>query len=323
MKHRKLGETNISVSSVAMGCWPITGITSTNVTEEQSLATLRAAYDAGVNFFDTAYIYGYEGESERMIARALGDVRDELVIASKCGLHWGSDKKQVRDARPETIKKECDESLRRLKTDRIDLYYLHAPDPKTPIADSAGAIAELLKEGKILAAGVSNFSDLSQYEEFHAVCTISADQPHYNMLQREIEAERLPWCITNNVSVNPYWPLMKGFLAGKLARDHVWAPNDGRQKYPVFVGEEWEKTHAFLDEIRPIAADAEMTIAQFATAWVIAQPGIGAALCGAKRPEQIQETAETMNKSLTQSHLDQIAQAIKNRGEVNSRAAVQ
>ncbi|WP_417848568.1 aldo/keto reductase [Thalassoglobus sp.] len=321
MNHRQIGKSNLYVSPVAMGCWPITGITSTNVTEEHSLATLRAAFDSGINFFDTAYIYGYEGESERLIARALGDVRDKIVIASKCGLHWGSDQKQARDARPETIKKECEESLQRLNTDRIDLYYLHAPDPNVPIAESAGAIGELLSEGKILAAGVSNFTEISQYEEFHAVCTISADQPFYNMLQREIEREQLPWCLKNNVSVNPYWPLMKGFLAGKIKRDHVWAPNDGRQRFPVFVGEEWEKTHAFLDEIRPIAAEAEMTVAQLAIAWVIAQPGIGAALCGAKRPEQIQETAQAMNHTLTQSQLAKIAQAIQNRGEVNRHPA--
>lgn len=316
MEYRRIGTTNLQVTPVAMGCWPITGITSTEVTEEQSLATLRAAFDAGINFFDTAYIYGYEGESEKMIARALGDVRDDIVIASKCGLHWGSDKKQARDARPETIRAECEESLRRLQTDRIDLYYLHAPDPNVPVAESAGAIRELLEEGKILAAGVSNFKQIQQYEEFHAVCPISADQPHYNMLQREIEAERLPWCRDHDVSVIPYWPLMKGFLAGKLKRDHVWLENDGRQRYPVFVGEEWTKTHDFLDEIRPIAAEADMTVAQLAVAWVISQAGVTAALCGAKRPEQIQETAQTMTKQLTAGQLQRINSAIDRRGPV-------
>lgn len=317
-----IGSTDIEVTSVAMGCWPITGITSTNVTKEHSLATLKAAFDAGINFFDTAYIYGYEGESEKMIAEALGDRRDEIVIASKCGLHWSEDHKQVRDASPARIRQECDESLQRLKTDRIDLYYLHAPDPNVPIAESAGAIKELLDQGKVLSVGVSNFKEVSQYEEFQAVCPISADQPHYNMLQREIEEERLPWCRQHNVSVNPYWPLMKGFFAGKLKRDHVWAENDGRKKYPVFVGEEWTKTHDFLDEIKPIADDAGMTLAQLATAWVIQQPGVTSALCGAKRPEQIQETAATMNHTLTADQLSQLNAAIKRRGEVNSRAAV-
>lgn len=319
---RQIGQTALMVTPVAMGCWPITGITSTNVTEEESLATLEAAFAAGINFFDTAFIYGYAGESERMIARALGHRRDEIVIASKCGLHWSDDHKQVRDARPERIRQECEESLRRLNTDRIDLYYLHAPDPQVPVTESAGAIAELIQQGKALAAGVSNFSEIEQYEQFQSVCSIAADQPHYNMLQREIEAERLPWCLAHGVSVIPYWPLMKGFLAGKLQRNHQWAEKDGRQKYPIFVGEEWDRTHDFLDEIRPIAAEAGITIAQLSIAWVIQQPGITSALCGAKRPEQISETAQAMRVKLNEDQLKRIREAIVRRGELNSRPAV-
>lgn len=319
---RRIGQTDLFVTPVAMGCWPITGITSVNVTKADSLATLQAAADAGINFFDSAYIYGYEGESERMIAEALRHRRSELVIATKCGLEWGPDKKQRRDARPETIRRQCNESLQRLKTDVIDLYYLHAPDPDTPVAESAGAIRELLDAGKIRAAGVSNFTQIEQYEQFHAVCPISADQPHYNMLQREIEQERLPWCRAHGVSVMVYWPLMKGFLAGKLTRDHQWDPKDGRQKYPVFVGEEWTKTHDFLDKLRPIAANAGRTLAQLAVAWTVQQPGITAALCGAKRPEQIRETAAAMDWILSDAELAAVRKAIDERGEVLSRAAV-
>src|SRR5687767_5361279 len=190
---RRLGQTEIEITPVAMGCWPITGITSVDVSEAASLATLQEALEAGINFFDTAYAYGYEGESERLIAEALGHRRNEIVIASKCGLHW-EDRKQARDARPETIHRECRESLQRLQTDRIDLYYLHAPDPQVPLADSAGAFRELLDEGLIRAAGVSNLTSIAQFEQFHTSCPISASQPHYNMLQREIESEQVPWC---------------------------------------------------------------------------------------------------------------------------------
>ncbi|MCA8997120.1 MAG: aldo/keto reductase [Planctomycetaceae bacterium] len=322
MKKRQLGQSDLWVTPVAMGCWPITGITSVNVTYDQSLATLRAAYDTGINFFDTAYIYGYEGESEKMIAEALGSHREDLVIATKCGLHWDVDRRQARDARPETIRRECEESLRRLRTDVIDLYYLHAPDPATPIAESAGAFKELLDEGKIRAVGVSNFHRVDQYEEFQSVCPITADQPHYNMLQREIEADRLPWCRERGIAVVPYWPLMKGFLAGKLERNHVWDPHDGRQKYPIFQGEEWAKTHDFLDRLRPIAQDAGINLAQLAIAWMITQPGITAALCGAKRPEQIRETARAMEIELTPSQQEEIHAAIIARGAVNSVPAV-
>lgn len=319
---RPLGSTQIAVTPVAMGCWPIAGVTSVDVTEEASLATLEAAFEAGINFFDTAYCYGYEGESERLVGKVLGSRREKVVIATKCGIHWGPDRKQARDARPETIARECDESLRRLGMEYIDLYYLHGPDPATPLARSAEALRKLLESGKVRAVGVSNFSSVEQYEEFAAECPIAADQPHYNMLQREIEVDRLPWCRRHNVSVNVYWPLMKGMLAGKLRRDHVWDPKDGRQKYPIFMGEQWTKNHVFVDALRPIAERAGRTVGQLAVAWVIQRPGITTALCGAKRPEQIREIAPAMTWTLSAEELALVDAAIAARGEVASRPAV-
>ena len=304
------------VSPVAMGCWPIAGITSIGVSEADSTATLQAAFTAGINFFDTAYCYGYAGESERLIGRVLGPQRQEIVIATKCGIHWGPDQKQVKDGRPETLQRQCEESLRRLNTDIIDLYYLHAPDPQTPLAESAGALLRLLEQGKIRAVGVSNLTEISQYEEFQAVCPITADQPHYNMLQREIETTRLPWCRERGIAVNVYWPLMKGLLAGHLPRDHQFDPRDGRPKYPIFQGEEWRKNQDFLDLLRPLAADAGLTVAQLVIAWTIARPGITTALCGAKRPEQIRETAAAMTVQLSPDLLAAIAAAIAVRGAV-------
>ena len=163
-------------------------------------------------------MYGYDGESEKMIGDVLHDVRDEIVIATKCGWHW-KNKASISDATPKRIIAECDESLLRLGTDRVELYYLHAPDPQVPIAESAGAIRELMQAGKVLSAGLSNAS-VAELTEFNAVCPLSAYQPHYNMLQREIEDSQIPWCIENSVSAMVYWPLMKGLLAGKLSRDH-------------------------------------------------------------------------------------------------------
>ena len=322
MTRRRVGQTDLWVSPVALGCWPIAGITSIGVTEAESLATIAAALDVGINFFDTAYCYGYDGESERMVGRVLRPHRRDVVIATKCGIGWGPDRKMLKDARPETIRRQCDESLQRLGMEVIDLYYLHAPDPNVPVAESAGALRGLHDAGKVRAVGVSNFSQISQYEEFHAVCPISADQPHYNMLQREIEAERLPWCQQHGVSVAVYWPLMKGFLAGKLVRDHVWDPKDGRQKYPVFQGDQWDKTHDFLEKLRPIAERHHRSLAELVTAWTIQRPGITVALCGAKRPEQIQESAGAMNMVLSEQDLAEIDRAIRDRGEVLSRAAV-
>ena len=142
------------------------------------------------------------------------------------------------------------------------------------------------------------------------------------MLQREIEQDRLPWCREHQVSAMVCWPLMKGFLAGKLPRNHQWDPRDGRQKYPVFVGEQWDKTHDFLDCLRPIAAAAGRSLAELAIAWTIQRPGITSALCGAKRPAQIQETARAMTWQLSAGELAAIDAAIALRGEVLSRPAV-
>ena len=317
---RPLGNTGIRVTPVAMGCWPITGITSIDVNEADSLATLEAAFEAGINFFDTAYCYGFQGESERMIARVLGRRRDEIVIATKGGIHW-EDGQQGRDGSPATLKRQCEESLRRLATDRVDLLYLHAPDPKVPVAESAGALKELLDAGKTRAVGLSN-ATLEQLTEFAAVCPLAAYQPHYNMLQREIETSQLPWCRERQIAVVVYWPLMKGLLAGKLPRDHVFDARDGRRKYPMFQGDEWRKNEDFLDKLRPIAAECGRSVAEVVINWTIQQPGITAALCGAKRPEQIRANAGGMGWRLSPEQRARIDQALAERGPAASRGAV-
>ena len=218
VQRRRLGSTDIFVSPLALGCWPISGMTSLNVTAEESRATIAACFDLGVNFLDTAYCYGADGESERLIREAIGARRDEMVIATKGGIEWDAAGKMVKDARPATLRRQCEESLRRLGTDRVELLYLHAPDGTTPIAESAGELKRLMDEGKTRSVGASNVN-VAQLEEFTAVCPLAAVQPHYNMLQREIEAEVLPRCRDRNISVCVYWPLLKGLLAGKLARN--------------------------------------------------------------------------------------------------------
>ncbi len=318
---RRLGRTDLMVSPVALGCWPIAGMTSLDVNETDSLATLTACREAGVNFLDTAYCYGANGESERLICRALAHQRDELVIATKGGIHWNPDGTRAVDGRPDRLKQQCEASLRRLDTDRIDLLYLHAPDPDVPVAESAGALRELLDEGKARAIGVSNFN-VSQLEAFHAECTITAHQPPFNMLQRGIEADTLPWCVSNEVSTVIYWPLMKGLLAGKLARNHVFEPNDGRAKYPMFQGDQWQRNQDFVDELRDIAATAGCTVAQLVIRWTIDRPGITVALCGAKRAAQIQENAGAMQQNLSDADRQAIDAALARRGPAVTRAAV-
>jgi len=161
---RRLGSSDLHISPVAFGTWPIAGVTSLGVNNEDSLATIRACADLGINFIDTAYVYGRNGESETLLREALADSRDDYVIATKCGIHFDADGKMADDARPETIHRECEESLQRLGTDRVELYYLHSPDPKVPVAESAGAIQELIDTGKARYAGVSN-CQLEQIQE--------------------------------------------------------------------------------------------------------------------------------------------------------------
>ncbi|MCC6493675.1 MAG: aldo/keto reductase [Pirellulales bacterium] len=311
---RPLGRSGVLVSTVAFGAWPIAGVTTVDVNDEDSIATIRAALDAGVNFIDTAYCYGPRGESETLIRRALaGRRREDVVIATKGGIHFGVDGKQQQDARPETLGRECDESLQRLGVEQADLYYLHAPDPNVPVAESAGAIGRLVEAGKVRLAGASNCS-LPQLEQFHRECPLAAVQLPYNMLQRDIERETIPWCVERDIAVTAYWPLMKGLLAGRMQDGAELDARDSRRNYPMYQGEEFEKNRAFVEQLRGIAAGVGRTVAQVVVNWTIHQRGITAALCGAKRPWQIEETAGAMGWELSDGELAAVSAAIEARG---------
>lgn len=312
MKYHPLPHTSLTISEIAFGAWPIAGLTSPGVQEDESIAALRACFDVGINHLDTAYMYGSAGQSEKLIAKALGDRRHEMVIATKGGLHWGPNLEQVYDARPETLRRECEESLRRLHTDRVGLYYLHAPDPNTPVAESAGEIKRLMDEGKTLAAGASNLN-VAQLEEFIRECPLAAFQPPYNMLQRQIEADVLPWCREHGVAVLVYWPLLKGLLAGKMRRDQTFE-NDSRRKYPQYQGKEWEKNLALVEQLKTIASEAGHTVAELVLRWTLQQPGITCTLCGARRAEQVRENAGGSGWELTAEQLAHIDKLLVERG---------
>ncbi|MGA2035433.1 MAG: aldo/keto reductase [Thermoguttaceae bacterium] len=305
MHYRPLADTGLMVSEVALGCWPIAGLTSPGTSEEASLATIRTCFDLGINHLDTAHCYGLHGESERLIARALAGRRDEIVLATKGGLHWNAEGEQVHDASPATLRRQCEESLRRLATDRVELYYLHAPDRAVPLAESAGTLKRLCEEGKIRAVGASNLT-LPQLEEFVAVCPLAAFQPPYNMLMRDIEADLLPWCRQRGIAVLVYWPLMKGLLAGKIGRDQVFGPDDSRRKYPMFQEPQRQKNLDLVERLSEIARGAGHTVAELVINWTVHQPGVTAALCGAKRPEQIRETAGGSGWRLSDEQLAEI-----------------
>ena len=190
----------------------------------------------------------------------------------------------------------CETSLKRLGTDHVELLYLHIPDGKTPIAESAGELKRLCEEGKTRSVGVSNCS-VEEMEQFAVEYPIAACQPRYNMRQREIEADVLPWCIDHEVSVLAYEPLALGLLTGKFSADHVFAESDWRRNSPLFQGDAWTENLRLVEKLRTIAEDLGCSMAALVVAWTFHQRGITAALCGAKRPEQIRDTAAALKIS--------------------------
>jgi len=297
-------------------------MTRAGITPSAAVATVAAALEAGIAHLDTAYCYGEAGESERAIARVIaGRQREKAMIASKCGIHWEPGRKQCVDGRPERIRGEVEESLTRLGTDYLDLLYLHAPDPAIPIEESAGALSEMLADGKTRAVGVSNVS-LPQLERFAAACPLAACQMHFNMLQREISAEILPWCHSHGVAMFVYWPLMKGLLAGLMPRDMVFPTSDSRHKYPMFTGEEFQRNLDFVDSLRPIATRLGCELPDLVLAWTAEQPGITCVLFGATSPEQVQINARALACELDDNAREAIALATRDRGTVANRRAV-
>lgn len=271
--------------------------------EAEAIAVIHAALDAGINHLDTAHAYGREGESERLIARALRGRRSQVVLATKVGVYWDEKGELRRTGRPEVLRRHFLESLRRLEADEVELLYLHAPADDAPLAECAGLFRELLAEGKTRAVGVSNLS-VEQMETFAAECPFAASQVRFNWLQREIEAGVLPWCRSRHVSVVAYEPLALGLLTGKFTREHVFAENDWRRQSPLFAGDAWIKNLDEVERLRELAAARGCSVAQLAVAWTISRAGVAAALCGAKRPEQIRETAAAMSLAETLGELE-------------------
>jgi aryl-alcohol dehydrogenase-like predicted oxidoreductase len=321
---RPLGNSCVSVGPLGLGCWPLAGMTREGVTREAAIATIREALDCGINHLDTAYCYGEHGESERAIRDAVAGRRSDVVLAGKCGIHWEPapaktpPRRQVIDGRPERIRAQVDESLGRLGTDQVDLLYLHTPDPAVPIEESAGELKRLIDAGKARAIGLSNAS-AAMLARFAAVCPLSACQMPFNMLQREIEEEVLPWCIAHGVTVVAYWPLMKGLLTGRMHRGQVFPTSDSRHKYPIFNGVDFERNLDFVDTLRPIAARLGCGLPDLVLAWTAEQPGIGSVLFGATSPDQVRDNARALACDLDDEARRAIGAAIAARGPVPGR----
>jgi aryl-alcohol dehydrogenase-like predicted oxidoreductase len=308
-----IGKPECDVSRVSLGCWPMAGITSLDVTDENSVATIREAIDCGIDFLDTAYSYGYDGRSDRVISRALQGRRSTVKIAHKVGQSWNERRERVVDGRPATLVKHAEECLRRLNTDYVDLMYLHSPDPQISLSESASAIQEIVNRGWARYAGVCNVTG-PQAIEFMAHCKTSAIQIPFNMFQQNAFRELLPIVENRNVRLVCYWVYMKGLLAGHFERNHQFASNDKRLTYDIYRGDAWERAQNLLDVLRAIAQSKNCTVSQVVMAWTLLQPQMDVALVGAKTPMQISETAGFTRVELSTEEIARIDDGIKANG---------
>jgi len=319
MEYRRLGKSEIDVSVIAFGAWAIGGWLWGGADEADAIKAIEAAIDAGVTTIDTAPVYGF-GRSEEIVAKAVAGKRDKVQLLTKYGLLWDSDRGQVRwqttdlQGRPVTIRRnsarrsvieECERSLKRLGTDHIDLYQCHWPDSDTPVEETMSAIAELIEAGKVRASGVSNFN-IDEMAATHAVVPLASSQPPYSMVNRGIEADVLPWCIDHDIAVIPYSPLQRGLLTGKFKPNHKFAKGDHRADNAFFRPANIRKINALLDELRPIAAAHDATLTQLAICWTIHQPGITAALVGARNPAQVAENVRAAELKLSDEEMQRI-----------------
>ncbi|MDA8041370.1 MAG: aldo/keto reductase, partial [Pirellulales bacterium] len=262
-----------------------------------------------------AHCYRDNGERANAIAHAAQRRRTHVTITSKCGIHWKAAKKQIVDGRPETIIRQAKESLFRLQADTIDLLYLHTPDPKIPIKESAGALRRLLDEGVVRAVGLSN-GNVEECKLFAETCPLTACQRHFNMLQQEIRPTLLPYCKSEQIAMVTYWPLIKGLLTGRMERNQVFQKTDSRHKYLMFHGEEFQKNLDFVDTIRSLAIQQNMDLVSLVLAWTMAQEGITTVLFGATSAKQVAANAKALNCRLDGSIIQAINDAIQQRGLV-------
>lgn len=304
MRYIELGQSGLQLPAVSFGAWAIGGWLWGGPDDANAIKALHAALDAGITCIDTAPTYGM-GHSETLVGQALKGRRDGAIIATKCGMRWdcadgykqldttmndGTPCAVYRNGRPESIALECEQSLKRLQTDVIDLYQVHWPDSTWPLDDTMDALLRLKEAGKIRAIGVSNF-DTDMIRLCQTRGTVDSVQPRYNALQREPEAELLPFCREHNIGVLAYSPIAQGLLTGKVTMERTFPEGDVRNRNPLFKPENRGKVLDMLRRLKPVASDCGLTLGQFFTAWLVHQPGVTTALVGARTPAQVHENA--------------------------------
>lgn len=336
MLMRPLGKSGIEASAVAFGAWAIGGWTWGGTEERESIRAIHAFLDAGGNLIDTAPVYGF-GVSEEIVGKALADRREKAVLATKCSMRW--DLTAAQKARAfkkfstteatidwagegaansfdvyiysgrDGIREEVERSLRRLKTDYIDLYQTHWQDDATPIEERMGILMELKKEGKIRAIGVSN-ATVEQMAEYGAYGQVDSDQEKYSMLDRKPEASNLPYCAEKNVAFLAYSPLGQGLLTGKITPERTYAEGDQRRFKERYKADNVRKVLRMLEPVRAVADARGVSLAQVTIAWTLAQRGCSHVLCGARSAAQALENAAAGSLRLEAEELAAITDAV-------------
>jgi aryl-alcohol dehydrogenase-like predicted oxidoreductase len=302
LEYIEIQGTNIVSSRIALGTWAIGGSMWGGTDEKESIRTIHAAFDQGVNLIDTAPVYGF-GRSEEIVGEALHQHgrRDSIILATKVGLDWTNGKIQRNSSR-QRILRELEDSLRRLQTDYIDVYQVHWPDPLVPVEETAATLRELYEQGKIRAIGVSNYSP-EEMTRFRAVAPLHSIQPPYNLFEREIEGDVLPFALGHDINTLTYGALCRGLLSGAMRTDRQFAKDDMRKttdpkfQPPHFA--EYVNAASRLDKFA--RENYGKRVIHLAVRWLLDQPGVGVALWGARRPEQLAPIREVIGWSLGKS----------------------
>lgn len=324
MQYNKLGNSDIKVSSVALGTWAIGGGSWWGASDERnSILAIHTSLDKGVNLIDTAPAYGF-GYSENVIGKAIEGRRSQVILSTKCGLWWQDPSpnfsfeldgvKVYKSLKPETIRKELEMSLKRLKTDYIDIYHIHWPDEMTPIKETAQCLNELVKEGKIRTIAVSNVS-IEQCEEYFLYCNLVAVQMKYSMLDRKNVEQFVNYCKINNISILAYSPLEQGLLTGKIGMDKVLSEEEYRNSIPWYRPENRVRVLEMLQTFEPLTQKYNCTLGQLVIAWTAATNGITSCLCGARTQSHAQENVAAGNLKIESEDIAYIKNKVENLGE--------
>jgi aryl-alcohol dehydrogenase-like predicted oxidoreductase len=316
-------QPRLQIPSLFLGTWAIGGWMWGGTEEKQSVEAIQAAIDQGIGAIDTAPVYGM-GFSEEMVGKAISGRRDQIFLATKCGLRWDSKEKPAvlanqdfhesdvevtHNLKPDSIVFECEQSLKRLKTEVIDLYQIHWPDLSTPLEESWSAMAQLKKEGKVRAIGVCNY-DLEQLKTIHALHPVDSVQLPYSLIRRSIEKDIIPFCEAQRIAVLAYSPLETGLLSGKYQGTPHFPKGDHRSDKQTFAPEYLTLLNGALNQIRPIAEKHKATLTQVIINCTVHQRGITAALIGARTVPQAKENAACAGLRLSQEERELIAKAL-------------